>query len=547
MLYVTTGPPSRTLQSKRGYTDATIDNNEIKDEPLAWAGTCGYTQGDERPIVGHIHFAPRVIDEDPGLTTSNSKKLKDVYFVIHQVMHMLGWSNPMFRKGHTTTYLSTTKTTYTPAFISSKTFTSSESRRGIDTTTVRQEARSHFGCSTLSGAEYFVAQQDSHLAKRVYADDLMSEPLPWDPVPYLSRISFAFLRDTGFFKVDLDLLSTKYNQSKFGKEKGCNFVRDKDCRSGTNGDYVEYCWNERDEQCNVDLSYGGPCNIVNHQSCVPSSRLFYFEQDCRLGGPELNDYCPTPARLNSYGQCNDISNNKDPKGAYRLGSSYSNTSRCVQGTMARVGESPRTPFLETRCVELVCGTDRTQTPNNRSLFMKLFNDSVIVKCPELGATIDVGFYSTNYSGYLVCPVFSESFCSDNGLVEIGDVNSLSSPVVDQVVFSSSSSCENRTACAQDAYDNFDSSPSGSDSCTSLSRSIQNCFLSYCVGEKNAFLTAKLKSNCSKANFVNLAENVCADGIDGAADLCSVVSTAGAGKLMPMIIVGVMFLLTIILM
>lgn len=587
MLYLSAGPDSPKLKLQRNRTSV---SGAAHPPPLARGAACGYTFGEERPITGHLHFTPAAITaEDPEVEYSDTKKAKDKMYVVHQIFHILGFSEPFFRQGRSTSglYLGT-RSTYTAGSLASgyDSWTGGESRRHMNTVNVQAKARAFFSCSTLAGAESHEAQQDSHWAKRVFADDVMAEPLPWDAgAPIISDVTLAFFHDTGFFN---PVYGTR-NHSLYGWQRGCDFPT-KDCRNrmsvgaNQNADWTEHCWDRRHAQCSADLRSGGPCNLIDYNQQVPSAALQYFERDAgsivdmrKTGGTVLGDFCGMPAQdgffpeddnkaLDAskttttsggettaiegsrasavhdstafFGECNDLSNFRSVEATQTLGNTYgardTSDSRCFVGSVNRMGAEPRTPYREARCAMLVCAADPANG-NARTVFMQLFNGTVVIKCPVLGGMVNIALYSEKYAGDVECP--AAALCEERSgkLVRtVSPAPTVTEQIVDGAALSGEKACSTRLVCAnkiKNAY--YATSAAASDTakkCSDLSRGVSSCFAGRCSSEQQTFFRdLGLEKNCSATGFADLATQQCADGVLGAADLCGLLKSVASAR------------------
>jgi leishmanolysin-like peptidase len=92
---------------------------------------------------------------------------------------------------------------------------------------VREEARKHFNCSILEGAELEDQGGEgtalTHWEKRILENEAMTGTHTQSPV--FSRITLALMEDSGWYRANYSMASPL----SWGKNLGCNFVM-KSCK-----------------------------------------------------------------------------------------------------------------------------------------------------------------------------------------------------------------------------------------------------------------------------------------------------------------------------
>ncbi|KAJ2942355.1 hypothetical protein O0L34_g15904 [Tuta absoluta] len=177
----------------------------------------------------------------------------------------------------------------------------------IVTPRVVKEVRDHFDCPTLEGAELEDQGGDgtalTHWEKRVFENEAMTGTHTQNSV--FSRITFAMMEDTGWYRADYTLATTL----DWGKELGCNFVQ-KSCMEWINYKTLKlkktapFCTRVKGDplrtECSPRRNAVVLCNLVRHDHILPR-QYQHFEildnvppgDEAHYGGSvSLADYCP---------------------------------------------------------------------------------------------------------------------------------------------------------------------------------------------------------------------------------------------------------------
>uniref|UniRef100_A0A0N4X547 Leishmanolysin-like peptidase n=1 Tax=Haemonchus placei TaxID=6290 RepID=A0A0N4X547_HAEPC len=181
---------------------------------LAYASHCGLDPFTYRPTAGLVNFCPAVL-----------KRMKSIEFlygmttVKHELTHAFVFAMelyPFFPGAGPRQWDG--KVQLIPNVAERFTRVDWETSKGpvgknmkhdvymITTPKVREEARRHFNCTTLEGAE--VENQGhpgtifSHWEKRVFEDEIMSGS--YSQVAAMSRVTLALFEDSGWYKVNYE-------------------------------------------------------------------------------------------------------------------------------------------------------------------------------------------------------------------------------------------------------------------------------------------------------------------------------------------------------
>jgi len=316
---------------------------------VAESTTCYLATGSKRPLIAKTLVNSAVL-VNPG--TDVLLHEKNVYMILHETTHVLGFSSSLFpyfvdSNGKTLTghILSGTLDGYTAKIINVSPLTAN--------------LRSFFGCSTLKGAYMentgSSATAGSHFERRMFAFEAMTSGLIYQQS--YSQFSLAMLEGSGWYVPDYDYADGYW----FGQGQGCNFLT-KTC-STINSEYSDLCTSTA-RSCTVPGRGGGTC-----ASDVRSD-------GCKFVHPNVNYDC----------------DNTDAESYARLPSlqSFGRTaySKCFEGTLSTSSGASQTSFcFKYNCVGSGSSTKLQVTVGTKTL-----------TCTEAGSMSVSG-----YKGYITCP------------------------------------------------------------------------------------------------------------------------------------------------
>ncbi|KAL3837506.1 hypothetical protein ACJMK2_022858 [Sinanodonta woodiana] len=304
-----------TLSTQRCFVDQTI----------AYAAHCQLEAALDRPVAGYFCLCPNAI-------STNRHEYEILLSVLkHEILHSLGFTAGLYafyRDSSGQPLTARDPINNKPPYIPSigihqwsdkviKKFTrnnwklkSGTSVKTVDmiiTPNVVREARLHFNCSTLEGAELedqgLNGTAITHWEKRVFENEAMTGTYTQNPV--ISRITLALMEDTGWYSVD-------YNNSEeleWGADLGCDFVQ-KSCfewietRQIKKGDIHPFCNEVRqgslDTDCTRNRKAVALCNLGRFETKVPAKYQYFSslegvnpkEIEMYGGIVTLADYCP---------------------------------------------------------------------------------------------------------------------------------------------------------------------------------------------------------------------------------------------------------------
>ena len=207
---------------------------------VAYASYCQQEHALDRPVAGFANICPNRLDTDPRHYPNLLSTVK------HEIFHALGFSAGLFAF-----YRNEKGVPYTPRekhglppynekyglyqwnskIVKKVQRKNWATRHGdithqvqmIVTPRVKREVRRHFNCPSLEGAEIEnqggVGTEYTHWEKRLFENEAMTGTYTQNPV--FSRITFALMEDTGWYKANYSLA----DELDWGKELGCLFTK----------------------------------------------------------------------------------------------------------------------------------------------------------------------------------------------------------------------------------------------------------------------------------------------------------------------------------
>ncbi|XP_049884129.1 leishmanolysin-like peptidase isoform X2 [Pectinophora gossypiella] len=290
---------------------------------VAYASHCQQESALDRPVAGHANFCP-------GELSTKYRDLPSVLSTVkHEMLHALGFSVSLFafyRDDNGEPLTERRPDTGNPPLDEELQIHKWSSRvvknitrknwmiRGgfmertfhmIVTPRVVKEVRNHFNCSTLEGAELEDQGGDgtalTHWEKRVFENEAMTGTHTQNSV--FSRISFAMMEDTGWYRADYSHAAPL----DWGKGLGCTFAK-ASCKQWINQQRrknpAPFCERVKGDplrtECSPRRNAVVLCNLVKHETILPR-QYQHFDvlpnvpagEEARYGGSvSLADYCP---------------------------------------------------------------------------------------------------------------------------------------------------------------------------------------------------------------------------------------------------------------
>jgi len=357
-----------------------------------------------RPVVGHVNFNSRLMPESVKEGSAQWQELTGV--ALHEMMHVLGFSNSMFPyfMNHTSGEL------YDQTVVTDTHEKDGHETSILVTPHVARAVQRQFGCPSLRGApledQGGSGTAASHWEKAVFMDEVMTGSASAALV--LSNITLALLEDSGWY-----FPNYSYGERLlWGENLGCDFVR---ASCGTGWPHEEgagYFCTERDKEgCTYDRTARGLCSMKNYNNLPEKYRHL---SDPSLGGTViLADYCPF-VRPYSNGFCTDTS----MQTSYITGDAAGPNSKCY---MSRISIVPLTVVVDVPAVPLcyptVClsserlavkiGSYWTECPSNKTL-TKVHGYFGSLDCPDAASMCGGNAFSSGSSNqeFVAVPLLS---------------------------------------------------------------------------------------------------------------------------------------------
>jgi hypothetical protein len=328
---------------------------------VATASFCYLSTGTKRPIVSRVRFNINKIQVPYGDALIHEK---NVYLVMHEMIHSLGFSKELFK------YFVDERGVIRKNHIKSISL-DGRKRMVLDVPAITNRVRRHFGCSSLPGA-YLENNGDSaltagsHFERKHFLMDAMTSGVLNGR--RISEFTLAVLESSGWYSPDYNYAEPNH----YGAGQGCGFVNKRCPSSGTQ--FEEFCGKRAERGCFASGMSGGTCN-----SDDKSDGCKYFvprdEYDCE--NPKAGKYSRLP-ELQVFG-----------RGA---------GSRCFNGDLTTKSKDTKNSFcFRYNCVGSGSGTQVQVQVGNRQIL-----------CSKQGKVSVPG-----YNGSIECPD-PLSFCKTAG-------------------------------------------------------------------------------------------------------------------------------------
>ncbi|XP_063706190.1 leishmanolysin-like peptidase [Culicoides brevitarsis] len=292
---------------------------------VAYAAHCQQEAAMDRPIAGHANLCPDSISTKPQELQTLLSTVK------HEILHALGFSVSLYaffrdEKGNPRTKRKSDtgkpklneqsqihqwdETTIKTIVREKWSVRSGYINRTINmmvTPKVREEARRHFNCSKLEGAELEDQGGEgtalTHWEKRILENEAMTGTHTQNPV--FSRITLALMEDSGWYKANYDMAS----DLSWGKNLGCDFAM-RSCKDWIHLNHKKgksshpFCSKVKTDplqtECTEDRNSVALCNLVKHEHPLPLqyqnfdklSHVQSGHEDHYGGSVSLADHCP---------------------------------------------------------------------------------------------------------------------------------------------------------------------------------------------------------------------------------------------------------------
>ncbi|KAI1724691.1 leishmanolysin domain-containing protein [Ditylenchus destructor] len=400
---VTTCGPGVTESDFLLYVSA-VDSARCKNEDtIAYAAHCQQEQELDRPIAGHVNICPM------SLSTHQHDQEILLSTVKHEILHALGFSaglyaffrhpdgQPRSKRNRYNRPLSFNRERgyydadeSTIVTIVRNDWWTAENKvphpvHLMVTEKVKKEARNHFGCDELEGAELENQGGDgtalTHWEKRLFENEAMTGTHTQNPA--YSRLTLALLEDSGWYKANYDVAEPLH----WGRNLGCDFAM-KSCgewiktRLERNLSVAPFCHDIKHDgrkslattRCTDQRDSLALCNLVPYKKALPIEyRNFDSLSGVRKegvryygGSVELADFCPYNQEfewksVNSSdrrdSRC-ELPSNSPPSDSNSVMENYGSNSKCFDLSFSWVerkcGRVKTYSQFMAGCYEFVC-------------------------------------------------------------------------------------------------------------------------------------------------------------------------------------------------
>ena len=334
---------------------------------LASAGYCLISTTNYRPIGGILYINSNI---------SFNKKNTDLYIkylLLHEITHILVFNPSLFYRLGMSTATTVNNNTITL----------------INSPKVLEKAREHFGCDSLKGIplenQGVAGSAGSHWEARYMLGDYMISTDYLDNI--ISDISLALFEDSGFYKV-------KYysgNLFKFGKNKGCDFIKNK-CIINGNPSFEEFCVTPNQPLCSPSRLSKGECKIYNFDS-IPEEYQYFSNPN--IGGFSIVDYCPVSFRSTDNSDYYPTSCHSGTPRYSEYGERMGNNSFCFVSSLIPYSIFELNITTHAICYKTGCNRNTKQ--------VTVYIGSSSVNCPTNGGNVTF----SGFKGRIICPKYSD--------------------------------------------------------------------------------------------------------------------------------------------
>jgi hypothetical protein len=359
---------------------------------VAWATTCAIAPGyGNRPVAGQVNFNPA------GISTSPSAKAATISTVLHEMVHILGFSNTLFKFFVDKDGL--------PMNLSQ--IIQSVTLRGVTTNVfiaepVLSRIRNFIGCPTYPGLELEnqggSGSKGSHWERRILLNELMTSSITDNPA--FSEFTMGLLEASGWYMTDYSYA----DKLTFGRNLGCDFVEKPCINDQKKKNFDMFC----DQMAQVGCTYNGRSKGSCAFSTIPADPgqllpAFDYFQNGSLALDSFSDNCPYITRW-TYGDCTN-SANELYNGFYR--ESWGVASRCFEGDYV-LNRSTIIRYYDFSKPHTGCHTMNCELKTDGSYKLNVMIGNSTVICEQKGTNQTI----SGYIGGLICPD-PQIYCNPN--------------------------------------------------------------------------------------------------------------------------------------
>lgn len=431
-----------------------VESQRCKNEDtIAYAAHCQQEAELDRPIAGHVNICPNAL-------STHSHDLEILVSTIkHEILHALGFSAGLYaffrdengrprtprnrhnrpisfnrEKGYYDASNAVVKTVIRDWWTADGMI--EHPVHLMVTERVRKEARRHFNCSELDGAELENQGGEgtalTHWEKRVFENEAMTGTHTQNPV--YSRVTLALMEDTGWYKANYSIAESLH----WGRDLGCQFAM-KSCgdwirtRHKNNESVAPFCSDIKHDghrslattKCTDQRDSLALCNLVPYKSpLVPEYRNFVHLKGVRQeglyhygGSVEIADFCPYNQEFEW--KAVNFTDRRDsrceletnvPDGSNAIMEVYGHGSRCfdlaISWTERKCGRARIYSQFMAGCYAAFCVNGR--------LYLRVFNSTKLYPCYKENQLINIHQIVDGWlrEGSILCPS-CEDICPTN--------------------------------------------------------------------------------------------------------------------------------------
>lgn len=232
-----------TATTTMGCSSGSVQYGEI-----ASAIFCTKSPKDQRPTSGNVNICPAILDK----VTGNGKEFYRLLDTLtHEIFHLIGFNPGNF-----------------PDFVDSsgnpigedKVVREENGVSSLITPNVLEQAKSHFGCDSISGVPLEASggsgTADAHWSQDIFGPREVMLPTVGQERTVISRMTLAVLKDSGWY--DIDYEKGEVGHFDFGGGMGCEVFQSCNAKQS-----VYYCNSEQKSKasvCSSDHYAVGACH-----------------------------------------------------------------------------------------------------------------------------------------------------------------------------------------------------------------------------------------------------------------------------------------------
>lgn len=371
-----------------------FDHDLLSTKTEAYATACILCSVDKRPCAGFIGFSPKINNEKPNWKSYYSM------LTLHELSHVLVFHPMLFNF-----FTNPNREPYDMSQVFLNATVNGLPRKLVAFPRTLQAAKDHFNCPSLKGLELEnqggAGTNSGHWEARIMLGDYMIG-ITFDDTA-ISEITLSLFEDSGWYKVNF----FTGGLFKYGKNKGCDFLKKKCIENGVSISEEEFCMVPNMSTCLSNRMSRGFC-YINDNSNPTDPEYVYFPRNT-TGGFILADFCPINVAPtdNSYfypWNCVYGKSNYPTEFEEKIGLN----SACFISNIYNNSTSTKKyrPIFRATCYEYSCNFDK-------AILQVQVGDEKL-NCPKEGGPV---YPSSDYTGSIICPDFykictSETRCHD---------------------------------------------------------------------------------------------------------------------------------------